>query len=164
MDQPPIMLSNGSDSESWYVINDGVMGGVSESKIVQLEDAVRFEGTVRLENNGGFASMRKEIEPIKTLLPEAIVQLEVRGDGQEYECRFRMDGSRLSYVHAFTTKADEITSISLLIKDFKPSFRGRKYDVDEVGYLDLERLQELGILIAGKQKGPFQIEVLKISL
>jgi len=164
MSQTTIVFSNGKDAKTWFAVNDDVMGGVSESYVEQLENAVRFQGVVRTENNGGFASMRKEVASVKVVLEHAEVQLTVRGDGQTYECRFRMNDSRLSYAHTFQTKAGEITSFLLPVKDFKPSFRGRKFDVDEVGYLDVGRFKELGILIANKQTGPFQIDVMHVSL
>jgi hypothetical protein len=35
------------------------MGGVSFSRVQAVEGGLRFEGEVRLEHNGGFASMRR---------------------------------------------------------------------------------------------------------
>ncbi|HEX5697569.1 MAG TPA: CIA30 family protein, partial [Rhodoferax sp.] len=44
---------------NWQAINDGVMGGVSVSRM-RFDSAgfAVFEGEVSLENNGGFASVR----------------------------------------------------------------------------------------------------------
>jgi len=164
MAQTKIPFTDGKDADTWYVINDGVMGGVSESEITQKEAAVGFKGVVRLENNGGFASMRKQVKPVLTFIEDPTIEIEVRGDGNTYECRFRMANNRLSYVHSFATTAGEITKLSLPVKDFQPSFRGRKFDVDEVGYLDIGKFAELGILIANKQRGPFQIDVYEVTI
>lgn len=161
MSQTLISLSNGLDAEEWYVINDGVMGGLSESQIVQLDTCISFRGVVRLENNGGFASIRKRVTPVVDLLKDPVVHLKVRGDGKKYECRLRMKGSRLSYVHVFPTTASEVTTVTLQIQDFQPTFRGRSFELKEVGYFDLSRLEEFGLLIAGKQKGEFQIDLLE---
>ena len=61
--------STGSDSGSpvyrfnentlpWRSINDGVMGGLSSGGM-RLEDGIAvFSGTLSLENNGGFSSVR----------------------------------------------------------------------------------------------------------
>ena len=46
------------DSKRWNIINDGVMGGLSEGKTWTTDDSVTFQGTVSLENNGGFSSYR----------------------------------------------------------------------------------------------------------
>ena len=47
----------------WRSLNDGVMGGVSDGVVrMRMSDSgeshATFEGTVRLENNGGFSSVR----------------------------------------------------------------------------------------------------------
>ena len=45
----------------WRSLNDGVMGGVSDGRMraaVTGDARAVFEGTVRLENNGGFSSVR----------------------------------------------------------------------------------------------------------
>ena len=43
----------------WQAVNDGVMGGRSDGRF-RLDDAgqMEFFGTLSLENNGGFASVR----------------------------------------------------------------------------------------------------------
>ena len=161
MSQSLTSLSNGLDAEEWYIINDGVMGGLSESQVVQLDNSIGFSGVVRLENNGGFASIRKRVEPISTVTEDSEIQLKVKGDGRQYECRLRMAGSRLSYVHTFPTTAGEITLVTLGIQDFIPSFRGKSFELDDVGSFDLRRLQEFGLLIAGKQKGAFKLNLLE---
>jgi monofunctional biosynthetic peptidoglycan transglycosylase len=51
-------LGEGKDFGRWTIINDGVMGGLSESKAQLNDDAVLFSGTVSLKNNGGFVSLR----------------------------------------------------------------------------------------------------------
>ncbi|RLT33047.1 MAG: hypothetical protein DWI54_00995, partial [Chloroflexi bacterium] len=43
---------------SWYSVNDGVMGGVSESAMTATSNGTAiFSGVVRFENNGGFATV-----------------------------------------------------------------------------------------------------------
>ena len=46
----------------WQIVNDGVMGGVSKSKLTVTNDGFgKFSGTVSIENNGGFASVQPNI-------------------------------------------------------------------------------------------------------
>lgn len=45
-------------ARGFRVINDGVMGGVSSSRLDFAADGMLFTGTVSMENNGGFASFR----------------------------------------------------------------------------------------------------------
>ena len=46
-------------ASGWQVVNDGVMGGVSEGTFeITDRNTLAFVGTLSLENNGGFASVR----------------------------------------------------------------------------------------------------------
>ena len=49
-----------NEIHQWRIINDGVMGGLSRSSIEIVPPRVAvFEGSLSLENNGGFASVRR---------------------------------------------------------------------------------------------------------
>ena len=73
--------------ESWRAVNDGVMGGVSSGRMVATPDGLRFEGMLSLENNGGFASVRRLVND--DLSRADRVRIEVRGDGRSYQFRLR---------------------------------------------------------------------------
>ena len=46
-------------AKQWSTVNDGVMGGVSDGRFKMNDDKnMEFFGTLSLENNGGFASVR----------------------------------------------------------------------------------------------------------
>jgi hypothetical protein len=42
----------------WFIVNDGVMGGLSLGQGQITEEGFKFFGTVSLRNNGGFTSLR----------------------------------------------------------------------------------------------------------
>ena len=66
----------------WFVVNDGVMGGISSGRMRPVgDDVAAFSGHVSLENNGGFASVRTVLEP-GDLSAFAGLALRVRGDGR----------------------------------------------------------------------------------
>lgn len=46
----------------WQVVNDGVMGGLSEGKAELDENSLVFTGTVSLRNNGGFTSLKSPFQ------------------------------------------------------------------------------------------------------
>lgn len=145
---------------SWRIVNDGVMGGLSQSKITwnEKENTLGFSGAVSLENNGGFASVRaipqnfdqKKFKKIK---------LRVKGDGKIYQFRMRstrnFDG--IAYTLDFETEKDKWKEIELAIDDFRPTFRGRVYP--QYGKFNSSELQQIGILIANKQVGKFHLEL-----
>ncbi|MEM6644794.1 MAG: CIA30 family protein [Bacteroidota bacterium] len=53
-----IDFGSAKDGTDWFIVNDGVMGGLSEGDAVLQDDALYFAGEVSLENNGGFSSVR----------------------------------------------------------------------------------------------------------
>lgn len=148
-----------SSAESWRVVNDGVMGGRSQSDI---RDSGRgtaiFSGVVSLENNGGFASVRKTLESID-LSGSTALAVRVLGDGQRYLLRLRtndrFDG--LAYQATFDTAPDEWQVFVIPFSEFLPTFRGRT--ILDAGPLDSSSIRQISFMIADKQEGPFSLEI-----
>jgi monofunctional biosynthetic peptidoglycan transglycosylase len=148
----------------WQIVNDGVMGGISKSRMtVNAEGYGQFSGTVSLENNGGFASCRAAVEKID-LSGTKGVRLRVRGDGQRYDFRVRLSGpySRVSYRAGFTANDSGWHTVELLWSGFEPTFRGRT--LNDVPPITPDDIREVGFLIADKQAGAFQLEIDEISV
>ena len=75
----------------WMVINDDVMGGISQSRI-ELSPAATalFSGQLALENNGGFASIRRRSDNYNLNGCTGVI-LKVKGDGRTYQFRVKTD-------------------------------------------------------------------------
>lgn len=146
-------------SPAWDVVNDGVMGGVSTSQFQVLTNGgAVFSGTVRLENNGGFASVRST--PVReNLAGLTAFVLRVRGDGRRYKFSARTGVGFDSplYQCSFTTKQGEWEEHRLAFSDFVPTFRGRV--LTDVPPLDPAGVNSVGFLISDKQAGPFRLEI-----
>jgi len=143
----------------WRIINDGVMGGISTSQMELLpNEKGQFSGFVSLENNGGFASIRRLLinKPTTSFTK---VKIRVKGDGKKYKFRMRnsnrFDG--MAYSKTFETTSDKWIEINLPIKNFDATFRGRIYS--DYPKLVPEDLRQVGFLIADKQEGKFYLEV-----
>ncbi len=152
-------FSSAADKTSWQIVNDGVMGGISQSEISFKESGVLiFRGTVSLENNGGFASSRRSSNSYNFGGYSGML-LQVRGDGKEYQLRVRTDDrfDGISYRYRFKTQAGTTQIIKALFADFEPTFRGRI--IKEALPLSVEKIQQIGFLIADKQAGQFSIEI-----
>ncbi len=148
-----------TNSPAWQVVNDDVMGGVSTSQFQVLTNGCAvFSGTVRLENNGGFASVRST--PLRENLNglTAFV-LRVRGDGQTYKFSVRTgEGFDTPlYQCSFKTKQGEWEEHRLAFSDFVPTFRGRV--LTDVPSLNPTKVSSVGFLISDKQAGPFRLEI-----
>ncbi len=148
----------------WRVVNDTVMGGRSSSHVERndAQQSVRFQGTLSLENNGGFASVRA---PVNAGLFAGFpgVCLEVRGDGRTYQFRIRdsvaIDG--VAFVTEFRTRNNEWQTIQKLFKDFEPRFRGQRIPVER--QLQSDSIQQVGFLLADKRAGAFRLDIREIA-
>jgi monofunctional biosynthetic peptidoglycan transglycosylase len=155
----PLIHFAKADANEWYVINDGVMGGLSRSRITKTEDGTGlFSGTVSLENNGGFASIRTAVAK-KSLAGHQGLEIRVRGDGRTYDLRLRLNDriDGIAYRAAFETRAGEWTTTRVLFQEFEPSFRGRI--VRDASPLIPENIQQIGFLLADKKPGAFSLEI-----
>lgn len=147
----------------WTVVNDVVMGGVSESQFKINEDSTAtFSGTVLPDNNGGFASARASIKNEFEEFNGALIR--VKGDGNIYNLRFRTDNNfdGMSYQVKFKTEAGEWKEYKLPFSDFKPTFRG--VTLLNKPALESKNIRQIGILIADKQFGKFELKIDWIKL
>ena len=147
--------------ESWQVVDDVVMGGMSFGQCSLNEDGNGlFKGDVSIENNGGFSSIRLNTKPIQTASFEAIV-LRIKGDGSTFQFRVkRSTYERHSYVFNFETSGQWET-ISIPLNQMTPRFRGYSLDLPN---FDQEPIEQLGFLKASKKNTAFQLEIKRISL
>ena len=74
-------FSSATNTPTWQVVNDDVMGGVSTSSFRLTNDVAVFRGEVSLDNNGGFASVRSLLARHDLAGFDAFV-IRVRGDGR----------------------------------------------------------------------------------
>ena len=144
---------------TWEAIDDRIMGGCSQSRPEYVDKVgLRFSGTVSLENNGGFASIRSN-SSIYNLGKYSGLKLRLRGDGKTYKLSLRTDlfFDGVSYQAAFTTQQDVWQEISLPFEDFTATHHGIK--LTTVAPLDTSKVESFGLFIADKQDGPFQLEI-----
>lgn len=148
---------------AWWIVNDGVMGGLSQSDMDVQNGAATFKGTVSLENYGGFASVRAPIPDID-LSGRSGFQIRVRGDGKRYKFRIRTNNSfdGVAYSANFQTKLAQWQTIRLDKSDFVPVYRGRI--VRGAPDLDLNDVRQVGFLISDKQDGPFQLNIQSVEV
>ena len=159
-EQRTIFDFKASDAQrDWVAVNDDVMGGVSEGKVsLSKEGALRFDGAVSLDNNGGFASIRSHPEP-RDLSPFDGLLIRVRGDGQRYACTLRTDFDIMagSYQCKFDTQKDKWQNIFLPFEEFVPTSFGRV--MRGAPQLNKAAIRSFGFMISDKQAGPFKLDV-----
>lgn len=157
----PMDLIDFSDADSarWYVVNDGVMGGVSRGDMQRTAHGTGiFAGSLSLENNGGFASVRVALEH-HDLSSYAGLEIRVRGDGRTYQLRLRTDDDfdGIAYRAEFETVDGEWKTTRIPFIRFLPTFRGRT--LKDHPPLDRSQVHQLAFMLADKKSGPFSLEI-----
>ena len=148
-----------SDKTLWIAVNDGVMGGLSQGGAKIDSGVLHFSGTLSLENNGGFSSIRTTGSGFDLSTAKCMV-LRIKGDGRTYQLRLstnaRFRDSRISYGAEFATQADTWMEVRIDFSTLKPRYRGTKLDGPP---LDLSKVEEIGLLIGDKRAGDFLLQV-----
>jgi hypothetical protein len=154
-------FNKSSDVQDWIVVDDAVMGGESSSTFKLNDDGFGvFEGSISLDNNGGFSSVRYRFQ--KTMIKEyTSIVIKLRGDGKNYQFRIKSNsGDYYSYIAPFSTSG-EWQEIEIPLKDMYPSFRGRTLDQPN---FSKDYIEEITFLIGNKKKEKFKLLIDKIEL
>jgi len=154
-------FAKNKDTGKWMVVNDGVMGGLSKGTFTAGENGTaEFKGTISLENNGGFSSVRCstgkiDVEGFTTL------ELHLKGDGKKYQVRIQENSSDYwSYIYYFQTSGAWET-IKIPLAEMYPSFRGRKLNLPNYSG---KTMVELIFLIGNSKAESFNLELRKAEL
>lgn len=155
---PPLLdFSDPDVVRTFQVINDGVMGGLSRSRLNPASGSMVFAGEISLENNGGFASFRG---PVRFPADSTVLLLTVRGDGRRYKLTLKLDDDpRAAQYQAAFVAPQEWKTLRFRPADFQASFRGRAVAAPPVQFVNV---RYMGLLVSDKQSGPFAIELREI--
>lgn len=146
--------------EDWLITNDGVMGGLSSSQACENNSVLTFSGYLSLENDGGFASVRKRLE--QSLAGIIGFRLTLQGDGRSYQLRIRTDNRAdgVAWRRTFKTNGG-LQEMIILINEFEPVYRGRL--VPGVAPLNPSSIKQLGFMLVDKTEGPFELVIHSID-
>ena len=163
----PKLLFDFADPDAareWRAIDDRVMGGLSRSALRhdRAGHAV-FEGTVSLDRNGGFASVRSSPGD-RGLAGAQACRIDLRGDNRTFKLSLLTDDGfdSLNYQASFRPGGDAWQVVRLPITAFQASFRGRA--VPGAPALDPAAIRQVGLMIADRQAGDFRLAIRQIGL
>lgn len=135
----------------WELLSDRVMGGISSGQLtrecVSGRPALRLQGDVSLENNGGFIQMALDLDPAGQAVDCSQfsgVEIEVCGNGEAYGLHLRTAGLTRpwqSYRQAFVAE-DEWRTIRLGFASFVPHRTEAPFDPG--------RIRRLGLVAIGR--------------
>ncbi|MCF2971258.1 CIA30 family protein [Synechococcus sp. Nb3U1] len=115
-------------NEFWGILDDVVMGGVSQSQLRWGEQQLLFTGQVSTANSGGFVSTRtRNLEPPLDLSEFAGLELRLQGDGQRYKffVRDQTGWDSPAYSYAFETSPEAEQTLRIPFGEMVPTFRAR---------------------------------------
>ncbi len=148
LDRPHPIASNGN---TWELVSDTVMGGISSGTMerdhFKGRTALRIQGDVSLENNGGFIQLALDLgrdqQPIDAT-PWAGIELDILGNAQGYNIHLRTADIKRpwqSYRQSFFAKA-QWSTLRLPFTDFT------NHRVDAP--LNIATLRRIGIVAIGR--------------
>jgi len=146
-------------SPRWTITNDVVMGGKSQSQMILTPNGTSlFQGSLSLENQGGFASARLE-NLTANLSPYTGISIRGRGDGKHYQFRLHTtaEGQEITYRHTLDTEPGTWATFRFPFADFEPISRGTV--LKQAPPLMPENVAGVGFLISGGQSGDFRLEI-----
>jgi NADH dehydrogenase [ubiquinone] 1 alpha subcomplex assembly factor 1 len=162
MTTPPLFnFGTSNNTDIWRIVNDDVMGGLSNSEIEEKEHSIIFKGHTSLENNGGFASIR-------TLIDKGSLK-ECKTMTIRFKCT---DTSRSFGISLKDSQKYYIPYYKYVFSPTSTSWEELKVDLKNFGYykisekignsMPLDALDEvfnIALIISDKKEGDFHIEI-----
>ncbi len=156
LSQSESLFEFGANAAPWSVVNDGVMGGVSSSTVRIADGVLEFSGQVRLENNGGFASVRSHSVQFN-LSGFTGLRVRVRGDGKRYGFQLGTGtAQRVLYRSYFDTVPGEWLELEIPLAGLRPTRFGNTLSGPP---LDGASVDQMGFIIANKRAETFRLQV-----
>jgi hypothetical protein len=145
--------------KNWNIVNDGVMGGLSQSKTKIYKDYVEFGGEVSLENNGGFASF---CSPYGDYDLSEFTQVEIRYALEGQSCAFTFENDYRYYFPNHKTflpvTNGEWKTETVDFVDFEKYRLGVKQGAKMTND-ELKRITRMRFIVANKKAGNFVMKI-----
>lgn len=157
---PALVIDFGIDKDGsdWFITNDGVMGGLSQGKAIILENKLVFEGTVSLENNGGFTKLDSRLQKMD-LSQFSTVRIRAKGTG--HVAGFRLDLNQRFYLPNYKYMLDPTDDW----KEYEfPLSQVKEYQMgnqtgNSLSKKQLANIIRMGFIMSNKTDGPFKWEI-----
>jgi hypothetical protein len=156
-------FADAASATGWATQNDTVMGGVSQSTSTWENGQLVFQGTLSLENNGGFTSL---VSPIDNELGQrsagaSALVIDAFGDGKTYVLQLR-GADQTRFIQRFATVAGTQQKYVLPIDKFE-AVTSFLEPVANAAPIELANIRQLALYLLDKQAGEFEIAVTSIS-
>lgn len=156
-------FADAASATGWATQNDTVMGGVSQSTSTWQNGQLVFQGTLSLENNGGFTSL---VSPIDNELGQrsagaSAIVVDALGDGKTYVLQLR-GNDETRFIQRFATVAGTQQKYVLPIDKFE-AVTSFLQPVANAAPIELANIRQMAVYLLDKQAGEFELAVTSIS-
>ena len=163
----PFDEAKANPSKYWQSVNDHLMGGTSTgTSWFTNRDSLTFFGVLRLENGGGFASIRSTGQDLELRGATGIL-IRARGDGRSYWVDLHSPRYMNSFRAFLKTEKNGETETYIPLSEFKTQVDGFKAQSsgDTASLVEAQNpgINSLGFTIADKQAGKFRLEILSLK-
>lgn len=157
---PVLVIDFGIDKDGsdWFITNDGVMGGLSQGKAIILEDKLVFEGTVSLENNGGFTKLDSRLQKMDL---SQFSRVRIRAKGSGHVAGFRLDLNQRFYLPNYKymlEPTDDWKVYEFPLTEVMEYQMGNQTG-NSLSKKQLANIIRMGFIMSNKTDGPFRWEV-----
>ncbi|MEM9887035.1 MAG: CIA30 family protein [Bacteroidota bacterium] len=159
--QSTLKIDFGKDKtgQSWQVINDGVMGGLSKGEVRMKDNSVLFEGNVSLKNYGGFTAFKSPFQTIDLSDYEYIsIRLKTKGQRLAFTLETEEDFYKPYYKKAIPSISEDWETIKLELSTFKELQLGQQTG-KTLSKEELKKIVRIGLITNEKKEGAFEVEV-----
>lgn len=147
------------DGVNWWVVNDGVMGGLSQGNKVMTENSILFKGVISLDNNGGFSSLRRSLSD-KNLTQYNKIEIRYRSTG--ISKALSLSVSRRWYIPNYKISLEGTSgkwkTKTIKLSDFKKHSLGKPMN-ESLKKEKIKDVVRMGIITDEKKYGDFEFEV-----
>ncbi len=145
----------------WLPLNDGVMGGLSEGTVSLNDSSMSWIGQTRLQNNGGFASVRAPWGNTNLRTMDRVI-IRCRGNGGPF--KLTLETSQrwwMPYAYAAFNATEEWQDV--VLEDFSWS-QAQMGDLKSVNpSRELEKVLRIGLMKYDGTAQAFDLEVASIQ-
>ncbi len=149
-------------STPWNPLNDGVMGGLSEGQTTFTDSTMLWTGQTRLENNGGFASVRSTWSHTNL---QSMKGVAIRCKGKGGPFKLTLETSErwwMPYAYASFSPSEDWQELVLEVADFSWS-QAQMGDLKSVApERELSDVLRMGLMKYDGTAQPFELEVASI--
>jgi transcription termination factor NusB len=151
---------SGSQKNSWIIVNDWVMWGLSKWKYITENNTMIFSGNINT-NGGWFTSIRASLTDWALDNMTHII-LQAKADFRSYNMTFR-DNNRRWITYQTQVRFENPWSfeeIKIPITSFKPTFFGSRINASS---FQKDTAREIGFIISDGINGGFEMEIESIE-